>query len=139
LEIKLSKKDKKLIEKELSKQLKEDNVVAQVLKNNKNNKLKLKVKVTTFLDPETKEKRFGGCVELFESKSNKKLLDGWNIDLGATDKFDVLAGISKDFNVNESEFSIGGYIDVTDLGKRLFSKNKDKTGVKVKIGLSKTF
>jgi len=144
MEIKLSKKDQKELTKALEKEMKSDNAVAKILKNNKNNKLKLKVKVTTYVDPKTKEKTYGGAVELYETHSDKKILDGWNLDLGATTAGQVLLGISKDFDLinskdGEQEWSIGGYVDVVDAGKKLFKKKGNGDDIKIKIGISKVF
>ncbi len=143
--MKLSKEEKKKLAKEIEKQISTNNKVAKVLEQNKG-KLKnigFKVKATTWYDPETKEKKVGGCIELYETKSKNKYLDGINIDLGATTDFDLLAGISKDFNLAKGEFSIGGYLNVSDLGKQIFKKNKEenteKINCKISIGISKVF
>lgn len=144
MKIKLSKKDKKNIEKELAKQIKTDGKVVEALKKNngKLKKLGMKIKATTWIDPETKEKHFGGCVELLESKSEYSALNGINLDLGATNDLNVLLGVSKDFDVaSVTEFSVGGYIDVLDTSKQLYNKlfkdSKEDLDIKVKIGLSK--
>jgi len=103
----------------------------------------MKIKASTWYDPKTKEKKVGGTVELYETESKHTILDGINIDLGATTGMEILFGVSKDFEIEGKEFSIGGYVDVLDTGKQLynkmFKKSKDKMNVNVKIGLSKTF
>lgn len=145
--MKLSSKDKKQLAKAISKELKEDNKVAKALKNNKK-KLKMKVKVSTFIDPKTKKKKVGGCVELIETKSDIAFLDGINLDLGlTTDYKDFLLGISKDIDLptgnGEKEFSIGVYVDAINTSKQLinkFIKKKDTNlDIKFKVGISKVF
>ena len=120
--MKLSKEEKKKLAKEIEKQISTNNKVAKVLEQNKG-KLKnigFKVKATTWYDPETKEKRVGGCIELYETKSQNKY-----------------------FNLAKGEFSIGGYLNVSDLGKQIFKKNKEenteKINCKISIGISKVF
>jgi len=147
MKIKISKKDKKNIEKEIARQIKENGKIVDILKKNKGKikKAGFKIKATTWIDPETKEKKLGGTIELIETESNSKILDGINIDLGVTDNLDVLFGISKDFKITgEKEFSIGGYIDIIDTSKKFYKRfiKKDKNtkmNIKVKIGLSKVF
>jgi len=144
--IKISKKDKKNIEREITRQIKEDGKVVELLKNNKKafKKAGMKIKATTWIDPITNEKKFGGCVEIFETDTDIKILDGINIDVGVNNDFDVMLGISKDFKVSgDKEFSLGGYIDVIDTGKQLYKKifkdSNEKVNIKVKVGLSKVF
>jgi len=138
----LSNKDKKNIEKALNKELEKDNKITKVLKQNKG-KIKLEIKGTVFIDDKG-NKKIGGCLELIETKSDSKLLSGWNLDLGATENYDILAGISKDFDVNESQFSIGGYISLKDAGENIWNKyikknDKEMNKIKIKFGVSKIF
>jgi hypothetical protein len=142
----LSKADREKVEAEIAKQLKEDGKVAELLKKNQGKLAKagFDIKVTAWIDPSTKEKKMGGTIELYETESKSKLLDGINIDLGATNDLHIMLGLSKDFELTEErEFSIGGYIDATDIGEQIATNIKDKKNndidVRVKLGISKTF
>ena len=141
----MKKKAKQTLEKQIAKQIKDTGKVAKALKDNKGKlkKIGLKVKGTTWID-EKGNRQYGGCIEVLESNSKIKWLDGINLDLGATDNFDIMLGISKDLTIaGKQEFSIGGYINATDLSKQLWNKYKknsnDPIKVKVKLGISKVF
>jgi len=135
MKIKITKKDKKNLAKAIKRELKEDNKIAKILKENKG-KLELKVKTSLFVGKD-KKKHFGGCVELIETKSDTKILDGWNLDLGLTEDFDMMAGISKDIYLAGEEFSLGGYVNVKSAYEKLFKKSDEK--IKLKVGISKVF
>ena len=143
--IKLTRKQKKELSKQLEKVIKEDNTIIKELKKNNGKliKLGLKIKAATFVSPSKdilKTKEVGGLIELIETKSKYKALDGWNLDLGSTQNFKVYAGISKDFKLASTDWSLGVYVDVIDVGQRwynkIFNKKESEEKIKVKIGLS---
>lgn len=98
--------------------------------------LKLKLKSGVFMDTHLKNKEAGVVAEIWETKSNKKILDGISLDLGLTNK-NLLAGVAKDINLNDMEFSIGVYaaFDTNKVINTLTTKSSE-VKPQLRIGVS---
>ena len=99
----------KIVGKEVAKALsKQPDDVLMKLAQAARDGLKLKLKTGVFFNKSFDKKEAGVVAEIWESKSNKKLLDGISLDLGITNK-NMLAGAAKDLKLDEMEFSVGVY------------------------------
>jgi len=127
----------KVVGKEVAKALSQqpDDVLLKLAKAAKNG-LKLKLKTGIFFDKTFEKKEAGVVAEIIETKSNKKILDGISLDMGVTNK-NIIAGVAKDLNLDEMEFSVGVYaaFDQNNIVDTLKSKSS-LVKPQLKIGIT---
>ncbi len=126
----------KVIAKELAKRIKEkpEGIPAKLVEAASKG-MDLTIKTGIFVDKDL-NKEAGLVVEVFETNSKIKILDGISLDIGATTK-SILAGVAKDFAISELNFSLGVYGSVNTRDVINTIRNKSiEIDPKVKIGLT---